>query len=75
MAIAKVIELSSSSKISFEDAIQSGIARACATLDGVKGAWIGEQKVRVVDGVITEYRVDLKVSFLLKEVEEEEPID
>jgi flavin-binding protein dodecin len=65
MAVAKVIEISSSSEQSFEDAIAKGITKASETVHGIKGAWIKEQKVDVEDGRITDYRVDLKVSFIL----------
>ena len=67
MAIAKVTEIISSSKKSFEDAIQTGIKRACKTLDEVKGAWIKEQKVKVGGGKIIEYRVTMLVTFVLKD--------
>lgn len=67
MSIAKVTELTAASTKSFEDAIQQGIARADKTLDKVKGAWIQEQTVAVEDGKITEYRVNMKVTFVLKE--------
>jgi flavin-binding protein dodecin len=66
MSVAKVIEISASSAKSFEDAIASGISRADATLDEVQGAWIKSQKVTVTKGKITEYRVVMKVTFLLK---------
>ncbi len=66
MAIAKVTEIISSSKKSFEDAIQIGIKRACKTLDEVQGAWIKEQTVKVAGGKISEYRVAMLVTFLLK---------
>ena len=66
MSVAKVIEITSSSKKSFEDAIQVGIERANETVDKVLGAWISEQKVTVDKGKISEYRVTLRVSFLLK---------
>lgn len=66
MSVAKVTEITSSSTKSFEDAIESGIARASKTLDQIQGAWIKEQKV-VCDGErITEYRVTMKVTFVLK---------
>lgn len=65
MSIAKVIEINAASKKSFDDAIQRGIARACETVQDVRGAWIKEQQVRVEDGKIAEYRVDMKVTFLL----------
>jgi len=67
MAIAKVTEITASSTTSFEDAIQQGIARADKTLDKVKGAWIQEQTVTVDGGKITEYRVNMKVTFVLKD--------
>lgn len=65
MAVAKVIEISSTSEQSFEDAIAKGIEKASESVHGIKGAWIKEQKVDVADGGITDYRVDLKVSFVL----------
>lgn len=66
-SVAKVVEIICSSSKSFEDAIQTGIARADKTLDGVVGAWISEQKVKVENGKIKEYRVTMRVSFLLKD--------
>lgn len=66
MAIARVTEISSSSPKGFEDAIKAGIARANETLDNVRGAWISGMKVKCQKGKITEYRVLLKVSFVLK---------
>jgi flavin-binding protein dodecin len=66
MAVAKITEISASSKKSFEDAIQKGIDRAAKTLDKVSGAWIKGQKVVVDNGQIVEYRVIMKVSFVLK---------
>jgi flavin-binding protein dodecin len=65
MAVAKVIELTASSSKSFEDAIEQGIKRASKTLDNVEGAWIQEQKVVVKKGKIAEYRVNMKVTFVL----------
>jgi len=67
MSIAKVTEITASSPKSFEDAIQLGIARAEKTLDKVKGAWIQEQTVSVENGKISEYRVNMKVTFVLKD--------
>ena len=66
MSVAKVTELSCSSKESFEDAIEKGIKRADKTLDKVKGAWVSEMKVEVEDGKITKYRVNMRVTFILK---------
>jgi flavin-binding protein dodecin len=65
MAVAKVIELTASSNKSFEDAIEQGIKRASKTLDNVEGAWVQEQKVVVKKGKIAEYRVNMKVTFVL----------
>ena len=66
MAIAKVVEVNSSSSKSFEDAIQTGIAKVTETVKNVQGAWINEQKVVIKDNKITEYRVNLKISFLVE---------
>lgn len=65
MSVAKVIEVSASSTTSFEDAINQGIARACDTIANVRGAWIKEQKVSIEGGRITEYRVNMQVTFVL----------
>lgn len=66
MAVAKITEIHSSSTKSFDDAIQVGIARADKTLRNVSGAWVKSQKVVVEKGKVTEYRVILKVSFVLE---------
>ena len=65
MSVAKVIEVTSTSNKSFEDAIQSGIARAAKTLDNVEGAWIKEQKVSIEKGKIVGYRVNMMVTFVI----------
>jgi dodecin len=65
MSVAKIIEVSSSSKKSFDDAVATGIARVSQTMSGVQGAWIQEQKVVCANGKITEYRVQMKVTFVL----------
>jgi flavin-binding protein dodecin len=65
MSVARVTEIISSSNKSFEDAIEKGIDRAVKTLKNVEGAWVKEQKVVVKNGKISEYRVDLKVTFIL----------
>jgi len=67
MSIAKVTEIISSSKKSFEDAMEKGVDRACKTLDEVKAAWIKEQQVIVEKGKIAEYRVTMAVTFVLKD--------
>ncbi len=66
MSVAKIVEISSASPNSFEDAIKQGIHKAGESLDDIRGAWVGEQKVIVDGGEIKEYRVDLKVSFVLR---------
>jgi flavin-binding protein dodecin len=65
MSVAKIIEISSDSSTSFQDAIEVGIKRAEKTLKNVKGAWIAEQKLTVENGVIQKYRVIMRVSFVL----------
>lgn len=68
MSVAKVTEITSSSKTSFEDAVKTGIARANRTLSGIKGAWIQEMTVDCdKEGEIKEYRVNMKVTFLLND--------
>lgn len=66
MSVAKVSEISAASKKSFEDAIETGIARADETLDNIQGAWVNEMTVKVDGGKIKEYRVNMKVTFVLK---------
>jgi dodecin len=65
MSVAKVVEIISSSKESFDDAVKTGIERACKTLENVQGAWVQDQKVSITDGKVTEYRVTLKITFVL----------
>ena len=65
MNVAKVIEISSESDVSFEDAIRVGVAKAAASVHNIKGAWVKEQKVTVEDNRIVKYRVDLKLTFVM----------
>jgi flavin-binding protein dodecin len=67
MSVARVTEIVSSSDKSFDDAIRVGIERANKTLENIKGAWVKDQKVVVEDGQIKEYRVTLKVTFILRD--------
>jgi flavin-binding protein dodecin len=67
MSVARVTEIIAASPKSFEDAIQVGIGRANKTLQNVRSAWVENQKVEIEDGRIKEYRVELKVTFVLKE--------
>ncbi len=65
MSVARVTEITSSSTKSFADAMLVGIERATKTLQNVTGAWMKDQEVVITDGKITEYRVRLKVTFIL----------
>jgi len=67
MSIARITEISSTSGKSFEDAIQSGVARATQTLRNVRSAWVKEQQIRLDDGKIVEYQVNLMITFVLDE--------
>lgn len=67
MSVARVTEITSSSTKSFEDAMREGIARAHKTLRNVKGAWVSEQKVTCEDGRISEFRVTMKVTFVMED--------
>ncbi len=66
MSVARHTEISVSSSKSFEDAIEKGIKRANKTLDNITGAWVKDMKVDVKDGKVSAYRVNLKVTFILK---------
>lgn len=66
MAIAKVIEVISSSTTGFEDAVSSGISKAAETIDNIEGAWVKDTKVTVSDGKISEWRVILSITFIVK---------
>jgi dodecin len=67
MSVAKVTEIIASSPKGFDHAVQLGVERATKTLENVKGAWIDSQKVVVENGKITEYRVTLRVTFLIND--------
>ena len=67
MTVARITEISSSSKKSFKRAIDKGVKRACKTLQNVQGAWVKDQRVVVKKGEIVEYRVLLKITFVLKD--------
>lgn len=67
MSIARVTEVTASSTVSFEDAVKKAVARADKTLNNVEGAWVQEQKVVVRNGEIAEYRVNLKITFVLED--------
>ena len=67
MSVARVTEIVAASPTSFDDAVKVGVTRASKTLDNVKGAWVQDQEVIVDDGSIIEYRVHLKVTFILND--------
>jgi flavin-binding protein dodecin len=65
MSVAKVSEISSTSTKSFEDAITQGLTRAAKTLRNIRSAWVKEQQVRFEGGKITEFQVNMMVTFVL----------
>ncbi len=67
MSVARITEIIASSTKSFEDATKNGVKRASKTLKNVQGAWVKDQSVTVTDGKISEYRVVLKVTFILED--------
>lgn len=73
MSVARIIEISSTSEKSFEDAIQQGVARATKTLRNVKSAWVKEQEVQIEGGAISAYKVNLLISFVLDDSAGEQP--
>jgi flavin-binding protein dodecin len=67
MAVARVTEISSTSPKSFDDAIQQGVSRATKTLRNVRSAWVKEQRVDIKNDKVTEYQVNLMVTFVLED--------
>ena len=67
MNVAKVTEISATSNVSFEDAIQRGLARAGKTIRNIRSAWIKEQQVRLDNGKIVEYQVNMLLTFVLED--------
>jgi hypothetical protein len=65
MSVAKVIEITASSPTSFAEAARAGIAKAAETVHGIRGAWVLEQQVVVENDAITEFRVTMRISFVL----------
>ncbi len=65
MSVARITEIISSSKKGFDDAIEKGVKRASKTLKNVQGAWVKDQKCVVENGKIVEYRVVMKITFVL----------
>lgn len=66
MSVAKTSEITAASSKSFEDAVRNGIEKMSETVDKIEGAWVKEQKVVVKDGKVDEYRVSMKVTFIVK---------
>jgi flavin-binding protein dodecin len=67
MSVAKISEITASSEKSFEDAVRNGIKRASKTLNNITAAWVKDQQVMVKSGKVTEYRVCMKVTFVLND--------
>jgi hypothetical protein len=67
MSVARITEISAASTKGFDDAVHNGLKRANKTLKGIKGAWVQDLEVVCDDGKVTEYRVKMKVTFVLKE--------
>ncbi len=65
MTVAKISEITATSKKSFDDAVQNGIKRASKTIHGISGAWVADQEVAVKEGKVTGYKVRLKLTFVL----------
>jgi flavin-binding protein dodecin len=72
MAVARIIEISATSPTSFDDAITQGVARATRTLRNVRSAWVKEQRVELQGDSISEYQVNLLVTFVLDDVGDEQ---
>lgn len=66
MSVARVTEITSTSKKGFQEAVEKGISRASKTLKNITGAWVEDQKVMCEDGKITKYMVRMKVTFILE---------
>lgn len=67
MSVVRNTEITASSEKSFESAINKGIKRFAKTINHVQSAWVKEQKVIIKEGEVSEYRVTMKVSFLLED--------
>jgi flavin-binding protein dodecin len=65
MSVAKITEITSTSKSGFDDAVANGIRRGSKTIHGITGAWVADQEVVVKSGKIVEYKVRLKLTFVL----------
>ena len=67
MSVAKVLEISSSSEVSVEDAVRKGLKKVAETVKNIKGAWISEQKVVTDDsGEVIQWHVNLRITFVVE---------
>ncbi|TET33863.1 MAG: dodecin domain-containing protein [Planctomycetota bacterium] len=67
MAVARVTKITASSPESFGDALKNGVSRASSTLRGITGLHVVEQKCKIEDGKITEYRITCEITFILED--------
>ena len=67
MSVATVTEISATSTQSFDDAVKQGLARASKTLRNIQSAWVKEQTVKVTNGEIENFRVNMMVTFILED--------
>ena len=67
MSVAKIMEISSTSTVSFEDAIKQGIDRASKTVRNIRSAWIKEQQLRLENNIVAEYQVNMLLTFVLED--------
>jgi len=67
MSVARITEITASSPVSFEDAVRTGVDRANKTLKNVTGAWVKDQEVGIKDGQVSDFRVKLKITFVLED--------
>jgi len=67
MSVARITEITSSSPISFEEAVRVGIERANKTLKNITGAWVKDQEVGIENGKVLDFRVKMKITFILNE--------
>lgn len=65
MSVAKTIEISAESPVSFEAAVQEGVTKASETIKNIRSVWVKDQSATVENGKITGYRVNLKLTFEL----------
>ncbi len=67
MAVARVTKITAASSESFDAAIREGLSRASETIRGITGLHVVEQKAKVTNGAIEDYRVTMEITFVLEE--------